>query len=159
MVNENFKSSADILKAFPDEQSCLMHLEKLRWANHVVSPFNPFSKVYKCSGGNYRCSATGKYFNVKTGTLFYNSKVELQKWFIAIWIVTVQNRNISSIALGQELEITQKTAWFMLQRIKVYFNLENQPKKRKSKAKTSNDVAVIEENALSMLDWLQSLKK
>jgi hypothetical protein len=62
-----FKSIFDLLKAFPDEQSCINHLEMLQWGGTPISPFDPISKVYKCAGNKYKCKNTGKYFNVRTG--------------------------------------------------------------------------------------------
>lgn len=125
MITENFKSILDLFKAFPTEQSCIDHLEKLRWDGFVVSPFDGTSKVYKCKGNRYRCKNTGKYFNVKTNTLFDNTKIELRKWFAAIWLVTSHKKGISSLQLSRDIDVTQKTAWFMLQRIRNCFGIEN----------------------------------
>ncbi len=125
MINQDFKSILDLIKAFPDEQTCIDHLETLRWNGNVVSPFDASSKVYNCKGNKYKCKNTGKYFNVKTETMFDNTKMELQKWFLAIWIVTSHKKGISSLQLGRDLNITQKSAWFMLQRIRKCFGIEN----------------------------------
>jgi len=126
MINAEFNTILDLIKAFPDEQSCIDHLESLRWVNgNVVSPFDPSSKVYKCANNRYRCKETSKYFNVKTSTLFDNSKIELQKWFLAIWLVTSHKKGISSIQLSKDIGVTQKTAWFMLQRIRNCFGFDN----------------------------------
>lgn len=125
MINQDFKSILDLIKSFPNEQTCIEHLETLRWNGNVISPFDATSKVYKCKGNKYRCKNTGKYFNVKTDTLFDNTKIELQKWFLAIWIVTSHKKGISSLQLGRDLDITQKSAWFMLQRIRNCFGIEN----------------------------------
>ena len=126
MINTEFNTILDLLKAFPDEQSCIDHLESLRWINgNVISPFAPSSKVYKCANNRYRCKDTCKYFNVKTSTLFDNSKIELQKWFLAIWLVTSHKKGISSIQLSKDIGVTQKTAWFMLQRIRNCFGFDN----------------------------------
>lgn len=125
MITENFKSILDLFKAFPTEQSCIDHLEKLRWDGFVVSPFDSTSKVYKCKDNRYRCKNTGKYFNVKTNTLFDNTKIELRKWFAAIWLVTSHKKGISSLQLSRDIDVTQKTAWFMLQRIRNCFGIEN----------------------------------
>ena len=84
MIKTNFNTILDLVNAFPDEQSCIEHLERLRWNGNIVSPFDEVSKVYKCANSRYRCRNTGKYFNVKTATLFDNTKVKLQKWFLAI---------------------------------------------------------------------------
>lgn len=125
MINQDFKSMFDLLKAFPDDQTCIAHLTELRWEGNVVSPFDPESKVYTCKGNKYKCKSTGKYFNVKTGTLFDNTKIELQKWFLAIWVVTSHKKGISSLQLSRDIDVTQKTAWFMLQRIRNCFGFDN----------------------------------
>ena len=125
MFNKEVKSVIDLIKAFPTEQSCIDHLEIIRWNGNVVSPFDSTSKVWKCKNNRYQCKNTGKYFNVKTNTIFDNTKMELQKWFLAIWIVTSHKKGISSLQLGRDLDITQKSAWFMLQRIRNCFGIEN----------------------------------
>lgn len=128
MINVNFNSIIELIKAFPDEQTCINHLEELRWNGNVISPFDSTSKVYKCEGNKYKCKNTGKYFNVKTSTLFDNTKIELQKWFLAIYIATSHKKGISSIQLGKDINVTQKTAWFMLQRIRNCFGIDNDTK-------------------------------
>ncbi len=125
MINQDFKSILELIKAFPDEQTCIDHLEELRWNGNVVSPFDATSKVYDCKGNRYKCKNTGKYFNVKTDTIFDNTKMPLQKWFLAIWLVTGHKKGISSLQLGRDLNITQKSAWFMLGRIRQCFGIDN----------------------------------
>ena len=125
MINIEFKSVRELLEAFPDEQSCINHLETLRWNGNIISPFDKTSKVYKCKDNKYRCKNTGKYFNVRTSTLFDNTKVELRTWFLAIYLITGHKKGVSSLQLGRDLNVTQKTAWFMLQRIRNCFGIEN----------------------------------
>ncbi len=72
------------MHTFSDEQKCIDYLESVIWNGNPVSPFDPSSKVYKCKDNRYRCKNTGKYFNVKTGTIFEGTKIKLQYWFIAI---------------------------------------------------------------------------
>ena len=121
MINKDFNTILELLQEFPDEQSCINHLEAIRWNDNVVSPFDHTSKVYVCKGNKYKCKNSGKYFNVKTDTLFDNTKVKLQKWFLAIWLVTSHKKGISSMQLAKDIGTTQKTAWFMLQRIRNCF--------------------------------------
>ena len=114
-----FKSMADFHAAFPDEKSCIKYLERQLWPNsEPVSPYDPTSKVYRRGDGMYRCKNTGKNFNVRVGTIFEGSKVPLQKWFIAIYEITTSNKGISSIKLADDIHVTQKTAWYMSQRIR-----------------------------------------
>lgn len=127
MINKDFKIILDLINnTFPNEESCIEHLEKLRWEDgNIVSPFDVDSKVYICKGNRYRCKNTGKYFNVKSGTLFDNTKVKLQKWFLAIWLITSHRKGISSVQLSKDIGVTQKTAWFMLHRIRNCFSFDN----------------------------------
>lgn len=120
-----FKSIFDLLKAFPNEKSCIDHLEKIRWNGVVISPFDETSKVYKCSGNKYRCKNTKKYFNVRTGTIFDNTKVPLQKWFVALYIFSSHKKGISSHQLAKDISVTQKTAWFLLHRLRYAFDHPN----------------------------------
>lgn len=121
----NFKSVIELVHTFSNEKKCIKFLEEIRWGNEVVSPFDKTSKVYKCKGNNYRCRKTGKYFNVKTGTLFENTKVDLQTWFVAIYLITSNKKGVSSVQLSKALNVTQKTAWFILGRIRNCFKIEN----------------------------------
>lgn len=113
-----FSSLFDIMKAFPTEQSCIDYFEKLRWQGNVKSPFDPQSKIYKCANNRYKCSKTNKYFNVKTGSIFQDSKLSLQKWIMAIYIFTSHKKGISSYQLAKDISITQPNAWFMLHRLR-----------------------------------------
>jgi len=117
-VFPQFKSIFDLLKAFPDEQTCINHLEALRWNGNVVSPFDAASKVYKCAGNKYKCKNTGKYFNVRTNTIFDNSKIPFVKWFMAHYIFSSHKKGISSHQLAKDISVTQKTAWFILHRLR-----------------------------------------
>lgn len=120
-----FNSIFDILKAFPTEQSCIDHLEKLRWDGNPISPFDENSKVYKCAGNKYKCKSTGKYFNVRTNTVFDNTKIPLQKWFLALYVFSSHKKGISSHQLAKDISVTQKSAWFLLHRLRYAFDHPN----------------------------------
>lgn len=109
------------LKSRSSEQSCIKYLEKRRWKGIITSPFDPNSKVYKCAGNKYKCKNTGKYFNAKTGTIFENSKISLWKWFYTLYVFVNHKKGISSHQLAKDLNITQKSAWFVLHRLRVGF--------------------------------------
>ena len=122
---------------FPDEESCVKYLEKLRWGDTVVSPFDPSSKVYKCANGKYKCRNTGKYFDVKTGTAFAGTKLPLRTWVFAIFLFMSHKRGISSCQLARDLGVTQKTAWNMLHKIRAFMESQN-------KQQVSGDVEIDE---------------
>lgn len=116
-----FKSIIDLLNRFPDEKSCTDYLELVRWNGDVVSPFDAESKVYRCKEGRYRCKNTGRYFNVKTGSIYEGMQLPMQKVFLAIFLITSHKRGISSHQLAKDLHVTQKTAWFLLHRLRENF--------------------------------------
>jgi transposase-like protein len=120
----NFNSTEELSQTFHEEQLCVEYLEEIRWEGYVISPFDSTSKVYKCKNNKYRCKNTGKYFNVKTGTIFDNSKLSLQKWFLAIWLVR-NEKEITPSQLSKKINITQNTAWFMLTQLNKCFEAEN----------------------------------
>jgi transposase-like protein len=121
MIGE-FKTIFDLVKAFPTEQDCINHLESILWKDGVVSPFDPTSKIYKCAGGKYKCKNTGKYFNVKVGSIFEDTKIPLIKWFMTLFIFSSHKKGISSHQLSKDIGVTQKSAWFMLHRLRYAFN-------------------------------------
>lgn len=113
-----FKSLIELVQNFPTEEKCIEHYEAIRWGGNVISPFDFNSKVYKCKGHRYKCRNTNKYFNVRTGTIFEDTKIPLQKWFMAIYLYANHKKGISSHQLGRDLNITQKSAWFVLHRLR-----------------------------------------
>jgi len=113
-----FSSLFELLEAFPNEESCITYLEELFWSEGVISPFDEVSKVYHLGNHKYMCKNTQKVFNIKTGTIFSATKLPLRKWFIAIWLILSNKKGISSLQLARDLKETQKTAWYILQRIR-----------------------------------------
>lgn len=83
-------------ETFPDEQRCIQYFEKIRWANGVVSPFAPTSKVCKCKENRYKCRNTGKYFDYRTGTVFANSKLPFRYWSYVIFLYLSHKHGVSS---------------------------------------------------------------
>lgn len=125
MFDKNIKSLFDLQLALPTEQKCVEYLEYLIWNGKPVSPYDAESKVYKCANNMYKCKNTRKLFNVRSGTCFENTKIPLQKWMFALWIITSHKKGISSLQLAKDINVTQTTAWFLLQRIRACFGIEN----------------------------------
>lgn len=121
-------SLRDLLKAFPDEPSCIAYLERVLWPNGPVSPFDSTSKVYRRKDGQYRCKNTGKNFTVRNGTMFEQTRLPLRTWFTAIFLITTSKKGISSVELSNLLGVTQKTSWFLEHRIRATFGM-TQPDK------------------------------
>ncbi|MEO5950626.1 MAG: IS1595 family transposase [Candidatus Saccharimonadales bacterium] len=104
---------------FRDEQVCRDYLEQARWDGEPICPHCGSYKTYKFTNGRlFKCGDCKKQFTVRVGTIFEDSKISLQKWFLAVYLATSLKKGISSVQLSKYLGITQKTAWFMLQRIR-----------------------------------------
>ncbi|MCW3102522.1 MAG: family transposase [Bacteroidetes bacterium] len=105
---------------FNTEKKCREYLENIRWEGKPYCPHCDHSeKIYKFKDEKtYKCSACKKKFTVTVGSVFENSNVSLQKWLLSLYLVSSTKKGISSIQLGKAIGVTQKTAWFMLQRIR-----------------------------------------
>ncbi|MBL4662156.1 MAG: IS1595 family transposase [Flavobacteriaceae bacterium] len=115
----NFKSLLQLLDHFREESTCIEYYSELRWGNEPSCPHCGSISPYSTKRG-YRCSEKEcrKDFTVKTGTIFENSKIPLRTWFAAIFLATNHKKGISSVQLASDLGITQKSAWFVLHRIR-----------------------------------------
>lgn len=102
------------------EENATKYFEKMRWENKVISPYDSTSKVYKCGNGKYKCKNTGRYFDVKTGTPLANTKLPITKWLLAMFLFQADKGGISSCQLARILEITQKSAWHLLMKIREF---------------------------------------
>lgn len=114
-----FTSLLQLLDYFKEESTCVEYYENLRWGGEPACPHCGSLKPYKTNRG-YKCSdkECHKKFTVKVGTIFENSKIPFRVWFAAIWLCTEHKKGISSVQLAIDLGITQKTAWFVLHRIR-----------------------------------------
>lgn len=115
-----FKNLIEATQYFSDKQTCIDYLTQLRWGGSVCCAHCGNGKVYELKGANkrYKCAECRKQFSATKGTIFENSPISLQKWFVAIYILTSHKKGISSCQLAKDISVTQKTAWFMLQRIR-----------------------------------------
>ena len=109
-----------LLKAFPDEAACADHLAALRWPDGITCPLcgstRHFTRLSR--PGKYKCGDCTKQFSVRKGTVYEESRLPLQKWFLAAFLMTTSRKGISSLQLSREIGVTQKTAWFVLGRLR-----------------------------------------
>jgi len=116
-------STYEFLKLFPDEETARIHLEQRRWNGTPACPqCGCTDKQYKQARGGkkgyYRCTHCKIVYTVRTGTIFERSHVPLHKWLYAIYLLATTRKGVSSLQLSKEIGITQKSSWFMLQRIR-----------------------------------------
>jgi transposase-like protein len=135
-----FNNFVDFGKRFPDEQSCREYLAQARWNGEPICSHCGYSeKVYRINDGKlYKCAKCRKQFTVRVGSIFEDSPLPLQKWFMAIYILTAHRKGISSCQLARDIEVTQKTAWHMLHKIRYAI-------KTKSFNKPLNGIVEIDE--------------
>lgn len=118
-IDLNFKSLADFLAHFKDEETCQKHFAGIRFKDGEYCPHCGHGKIHLFANGRrYRCASCKQDFTIKTGTIFGESKLPLQKWFIAIYLLSTSKKGISSVQLAQYVGVTQKTGWFMDHRIR-----------------------------------------
>lgn len=118
-MDNKFKSIIELVETFTDEKKCLDYLRSIRWHEKEYCPFCGCTKIYHFKDGiNYKCSECRQHFSLKVGTIFEGSKISLQKWFMAVYLITSHKKGISSIQLSKDINVTQKTAWFMLHRLR-----------------------------------------
>jgi transposase-like protein len=107
---------------FSKPDNCVEYLAAKRWPNGVTCPtcgsdkvtYNPSRRIWQCSSHHAK-----RQFSVKVGTIFEDSAVGLDKWLIAVWMITNCKNGISSYEVARDLGVTQKTAWFMMHRIRL----------------------------------------
>src|SRR5713226_324633 len=110
------------IKHFADPDNCLNFIVERRWPNGVECPtcgrddvrFISTRRMWECKAEHAR-----KQFSCKVGTIFEDSALPLDKWLIAIWMIANCKNGVSSYEIGRALGVTQKSAWFMLHRIRL----------------------------------------
>ena len=107
-------------QTFNTEEKCRDHLTKIRWVNGVVCPHcGRYGRINQLkSRPLWWCGDCKKQFSVKVGTIFEGSPISLQKWFMAVWLLTNHEKGISPYQLAKDIAVTQKTAGFMLSRLR-----------------------------------------
>lgn len=120
MSKTRFNSLLQVITQFPNEQACLEHLKALRWHDGITCPHcGSTRKFYTFADKKtFKCADCRKKFTAKVGTIFEDSPLPLQKWFMALYLITSHKKGISSLQLSKDIDVTQKTAWFMLQRLR-----------------------------------------
>lgn len=120
-----FKNYVELMEYYQDENVCKALLEQQRWNGKPVCPHCGHNdKIYRTDRG-FKCSSCLKKFTVTVGTVFENSKIKLRYWFAAIYICSSHKKGISSHQLGRDLGVTQKTAWFILHRVRKMLEEKN----------------------------------
>ena len=114
------KTLQEAITYFSDKDVCLNFVAQLRWPNGIICTQCKSKEVSFLSTRRiWKCKACKKQFSVKVGTIFEDSPLSLSKWLCAIWMIVNAKNRVSSYEIHRSIDVTQKTAWFMLKRIRL----------------------------------------
>lgn len=109
----------ELFALFPDQEAARKYLEGRLWPEGPRCPCCGLGeRITVRAGGYYRCNACKEDFTIRTGTIFERSHVPLHKWVYAMYLLVTARKGISSMQLAKEIGVTQKSAWFVLHRLR-----------------------------------------
>ena len=123
---ENFDNIIALTTYFNSNEICKQVITEKRWRDgDVICPYcgEHHCKVRK--DGNYRCNKCKSNFSCLVGTIFENTKVPLPKWFVAMYLISSHKKGISSHQLARDIHVTQTTAWYMLQKVRLLYKQDD----------------------------------
>ena len=126
MINfKKFNSIISLTVYFNSDDKCKQAIIESRWGvgnnQDVVCPYCGGHHCVVRKDGKFRCKTCGKNFSCLVGTIFENTKLPLIKWFLAMYFISSHKKGISSYQLAKNIEVTQNTAWYMLQKIRLLY--------------------------------------
>ena len=109
----------EFMEQFPTEEAAATFFEEQRWEGKPICPHCGSYAVSRCTKPMpFRCRDCRKHFSVRTGTVIEGSKVPLRKWLLAMHLLNENRKGISSVQVSRVLGVTQKTAWFLMHRLR-----------------------------------------
>ena len=111
-------SSYEFMQKFNTEEKAIKFFEAERWSNGVICPTCKSKRIAKRKFPYYRCKDCRDIFTVRSKSVFERSKIKMQKWLYAIYLLQTSRKGISSLQLSKQLGVRQATAWFMLHRLR-----------------------------------------
>jgi transposase-like protein len=120
------KSLIEAVRYFANPDVCLNFLAEIRWPNGPQCPeCGAPEPGFLATRRIWKCRACRKQFSIKVGTIFEDSPIGLDKWLPCLWLIANCKNGVSSYEVGRALDVTQKTAWFMLHRIRLAMQSES----------------------------------
>ena len=105
---------AKIYEKFPKEDDCIAYLEQIIWDGYPKCPYCNSARVTPMPKENrYHCNRCHTTFSVMINTIFHNTRLDLQKWFLAIYLVWHSGKKFSARQLAREIVVNPNTAWYM----------------------------------------------
>ena len=122
---EIFDNLISLITYFKDNETCKQFLKEQRWGDDVVCPYCGHHHCNARSGGRFRCPNCLNNFSVLVGTIFENTKIALVKWFSAMYLISSHKKGISSHQLARDINVTQKTAWHILHKVRSLYSQDD----------------------------------
>lgn len=117
---ESPKTLLEAIQYFSDEQTCIDTVAMMRWPEGVRCGYCDAGKPYYLkTQKRWKCRSCRKQFSVKVNSIFEDSPISLKKWLPALWLLVNCKNGVSSYEIAKDLGVTQKSAWFMLQRLRL----------------------------------------
>ena len=108
-----------IYKKYPTHNDCLIHLESIRWKDKPQCPYcNSQNSTPAKKERRHHCNTCNTSYSVTVRTIFHRTRVDLQKWFLAISLILNAKKGISARQLARDIEVNKDTAWYMAMRIR-----------------------------------------
>lgn len=116
-----------LYKKFPTQNDCIIHLESVRWQNLPTCPYCKSVKQTPIKNQRrYHCNTCNTSYSVIVGSIFENTKLDLQKWFLSISFIASTKNKISARQLAKEINVTKDTACLIIQKIKKAFIIDKE---------------------------------
>jgi transposase-like protein len=117
---ESPKTLLEAIQYFSDEQVCIDAVAEMKWSNGPICPeCSTAAPYYIKTAKRWKCRECRIQFSVKRGTIFEDSPISLSKWLPAMWLLVNCKNGVSSYEIARDLGVTQKSAWFMLHRLRL----------------------------------------
>jgi transposase-like protein len=109
----------EVYERFPTEIDCVRHLEEIRWKNSPICPYCSESRRITAlpKEGRHHCNNCNTTFSVTVRTIFHRTRLPLQKWFLAVFLILDSRRGVSARQLAKSLNVNKNTAWYLSTRI------------------------------------------
>ena len=148
------------IRYFSDEQVCIDTVARLRWKNGRVCPACGHGEhYYLATQKRWKCKGCQKQFSVKLGTIFEDSPISLDKWLAALWMIVNCKNGVSSYEISRAIGVTQKSAWFMMHRIRLAMQGESLKKVGGKGKEVAVDEAFIGGKSQNMHQHVRELRQ
>ena len=126
MINfKKFNNIISLTSYYNSDEKCKQAITEARWgvgnSQDVVCPYCGKHYCKMSKNRRYHCTGCNKNFSCLVGTIFENTKLPLIKWFVGMYLISSHKKGVSSHQLARDIEVTQSTAWYMLQKIRLLY--------------------------------------